>query len=50
MSQFGPMLASALHAGHGTYSYSQTGCKLLFYTEYGEQNCRCRAEPGAEVF
>jgi len=33
--QFGPFLSSALHAGHGVYSYSQTGCKLMFYTFYG---------------
>jgi len=35
LAQFGPMLASSLHSGHNVYSYSQTGCKLLFYTEYG---------------
>jgi hypothetical protein len=36
--QFGPMLASTLHSGHGVYSYSQTSCKLMFYTEYGTRN------------
>jgi len=33
--QFGPMLTSSLHVGHNTYSYSQSSCKLMFYTEYG---------------
>jgi len=36
--QFGPMLSSSLHSGHNTYSYSQTGCKMLFYTEYGTRH------------
>jgi len=36
--QFGPMLSSSLHSGHNIYSYSQTGCKLLFYTEYGTRH------------
>jgi len=36
--QFGPFLSSALHAGHGVYSYSQTGCKLMFYTDYGTRH------------
>jgi len=36
--QFGPMLSSSLHAGHNVYTYSQTGCKLLFYTEYGTRH------------
>ena len=33
--QFGPMLSASLHKGHNVYSYSQTGCKLLFYTNFG---------------
>jgi len=33
--QFGPMLSTAIHAGHGVFFYSQTGCKLMFFTEYG---------------
>lgn len=36
--QFGPMFSSALHAGHGIYSYSQSSCKLMFYTEYGTRS------------
>lgn len=36
--QFGPMLTSALHSGHNTYSYSQTGCKMMFFTEYGTRH------------
>jgi len=36
--QFGPMLSSSLHSGHNTYYYSQTGCKMLFYTEYGTRH------------
>jgi len=36
--QFGPMLSSSLHSGHNYYYYSQTGCKLLFYTEYGTRH------------
>merc|ERR1711892_160978 len=36
--QFGPMLSSSLHSGHNIYSYSQTGCKLMFYTEYGTRH------------
>lgn len=33
--QFGPMLTQVLHAGHQVSHYSQTGCKLLFFTDYG---------------
>merc|ERR1712142_852201 len=33
--QFGPMLSASLHKGHNVYSYSQTGCKLLIYTNFG---------------
>jgi len=36
--QFGPMLSSSLHSGHNIYYYSQTGCKMLFYTEYGTRH------------
>jgi len=36
--QFGPLLSAALHSGHGYYHYSQTGCKLLWYTEYGTRH------------
>merc|ERR1712168_47737 len=36
--QFGPMLSSSLHSGHNVFSYTQTGCKLLFYTEYGTRH------------
>ena len=36
--QFGPMLSSSLHSGHNYYYYSQTGCKMLFYTEYGARH------------
>ena len=36
--QFGPMLSSSLHSGHNYYYYSQTGCKMLFYTEYGTRH------------
>eukprot|EP00088_Acartia_fossae_P015719 TRINITY_DN1867_c0_g1_i4.p1 TRINITY_DN1867_c0_g1~~TRINITY_DN1867_c0_g1_i4.p1 ORF type:complete len:372 (-),score=73.67 TRINITY_DN1867_c0_g1_i4:1133-2248(-) len=36
--QFGPLLSAALHAGHGVYHYSQTSCKLMFYTEYGTRH------------
>ena len=36
--QFGPNLSSSLHAGHNYYNFSQTGCKLLFYTEYGTRH------------
>ena len=37
--QFGPILSYALHKGHDvSYTYSQTGCKLLFYTTYGTRH------------
>jgi len=36
--QFGPMFASSLHVGHNQYSYSQSSCKLMFYTEYGTRS------------
>lgn len=36
--QFGPMLSSSLHSGHKIFNYSQTGCKMLFYTEYGTRH------------
>lgn len=36
--QFGPMLSTALHSGHNIYSYSQTSCKLMFYTDYGTRH------------
>ena len=29
------MLVHSIHAGFNHYSYSQTGCKLMFFTEYG---------------
>eukprot|EP00092_Neocalanus_flemingeri_P031052 GFUD01033732.1.p1 GENE.GFUD01033732.1~~GFUD01033732.1.p1 ORF type:complete len:321 (+),score=59.67 GFUD01033732.1:139-1101(+) len=36
--QFGPILSHSLHAGHNTFSYSQTGCKLMFYTDHGTRH------------
>lgn len=33
--QFGPMMSQVLHSGHGVYHFSQSGCKLLFFTDYG---------------
>lgn len=35
MIQFGPMLSQVLHSGHSVYHFSQSGCKLLFFTDYG---------------
>jgi len=36
--QFGPMLTATIHAGQGPFLYTQTGCKLMFYTEYGTRH------------
>lgn len=36
--QFGPMFSQVLHSGHDVYSFSQTGCKLQFFTDYGMRN------------
>lgn len=33
--QFGPRLSTVLHLGHGISHYSQSGCKLLHYTDFG---------------
>ena len=29
------MIFQVLHSGHGVYHFSQSGCKLLFFTDYG---------------
>ena len=29
------MTFQVLHSGHGVYHFSQSGCKLLFFTDYG---------------
>ena len=29
------MTLQVLHSGHGVYHFSQSGCKLLFFTDYG---------------
>lgn len=36
--QFGTMFSSSLHVGHSVYSYTQSSCKLMFYTEYGTRS------------
>lgn len=33
--QFGPKMSNVIHEGHGYKSYTQSGCKLLHYTDYG---------------
>ena len=33
--QFGPMTSQVLHAGHGISGFTQSGCKLSHFTEYG---------------
>ncbi len=33
--QFGPMTSQVLYAGHNYRSFTQSGCKLLHYTEHG---------------
>lgn len=33
--QFGPMTSHLLQAGHDFRSFTQSGCKLIHYTEYG---------------
>merc|ERR1719483_1860333 len=32
------MLSTSLHSGHNIYSYTQTSCKLMFYTDYGTRH------------
>jgi hypothetical protein len=33
--QFGPMTSQVLHAGHHVQYYTQSGCKILHYTDFG---------------
>lgn len=33
--QFGPMTSQVLYSGHDVHGFTQSGCKLLHYTEYG---------------